>query len=400
MVRTRKRDYNPNEEEVEELAEGFSQLSVNLPPSPSRESHETLFVRRRRWSRLLHQKDYRGLITSVLETELPKYTSDTAFLPTSFASTMTECALILASAPLIFTAAVDGVLAKDYLTSPELQAEYAAIQERAHIQPSIYIHLLADEQGLAPSANQLMAIQENILKYITPNSPECNALADLIDNISHTTSPFQSHSPTESPSSRKYLRTRDMPLSATRIRTLQALCTGLQTRHSATPPRHRDSPLRYPLTECGYAIDSHRRLSQRRARQSSNYVMNLVEDICTHLHRTGQFQQRFYMHQFIIYLIFRPTQAEIAEIFCSGLLQVWVDEGGGFNHYPAGRSNRSARGVRDEQWRAHDRFARENSRLLENVRAQRLMAEEMLERLNEQAALLWRSVLDSLEEYG
>jgi hypothetical protein len=105
------------------------------------------------------------------------------------------------------------------------------------------------------------------------------------------------------------------------------------------------------------------------------------------------------MHQFIIYLIFRPTQAEIAEIFCSGVLQVWVDEGGGFNHYPAGRSYRSARGVQEEEWRAHDRYARESTRLLENVREQRNIAEELLERLNEQAAVLWRSVLDSLGEY-
>jgi hypothetical protein len=129
--------------------------------------------------------------------------------------------------------------------------------------------------------------------------------------------------------------------------------------------------------------------------------MNLTEDICTHLHNTGQYSQLFRMHQFIIYLIFRPTQASIAEIFCSGLLQVWIDGGGGFNGYPAGRSNRSAREVGDEEWVDHERWVRVNSRLVENVRMQVRRSEDVgLVELNERAARVWREVLGSLQVYA
>jgi hypothetical protein len=106
------------------------------------------------------------------------------------------------------------------------------------------------------------------------------------------------------------------------------------------------------------------------------------------------------MHQFIIYLIFRPTQAEIAEIFCSGLLQVWVENGGGFNHYPAGRSNRSAREVTEGEWRSHETYARERSRLVENLIVQRGRVEDDVRGLHERAAALWREVLMGLDVDG
>ncbi|KAF2649909.1 hypothetical protein K491DRAFT_554836, partial [Lophiostoma macrostomum CBS 122681] len=332
---------------------------------------ETLHHRRQRWSTLLHSDDYRTVITEVLEQELPKYSTSSVVIPTSLSPIMSECILILASAPLIFTAAVDGVLPRRYLQDTHLQAEYEEVQNRAHIQPSIYIHLLADEHGLAPTANQLYLIRQMVLDYLDERAVN-HGFALLIDNVSQP--PF--HQPANNRTLRKYLATHSTPRSAQRIATLLKFCEGIHKRWLDTPPHLRDAPLTYPPGECGYARNSHARLEQHRRHISSNYVMNLVEDICTHLYTTNRFPQHFRMHQFIIYLIFQPTQAEIAEIFCSGLLQVWVENGGGFNHYPAGRSNRSAREIGEREWQRHEAYAREESGLVQNLRVQRERVED------------------------
>ena len=111
--------------------------------------------------------------------------------------------------------------------------------------------------------------------------------------------------------------------------------------------------------------------------------MNLVEDVCTYLHRTAAFKQHFQMHQFIIYLTFRPSQAAIAEIFCSGLLQVWIENGGGFDAYPAGRSVVTARKVSTDEWHEHERWAKQTSLVIENRKILKEKAEEW------QKALEW-----------
>jgi hypothetical protein len=111
-----------------------------------------------------------------------------------------------------------------------------------------------------------------------------------------------------------------------------------------------------------------------------------VSDVCTYLHRSGQFAQHFCMRGFIVYLIFRPQQAAIAEVLCSALMQVWVDEGGGFNAYPAGRSVATARRVGAGEWEAHARWVREGSGVVRVMGKMRGRAEE------------WRRALEWEEE--
>jgi hypothetical protein len=128
--------------------------------------------------------------------------------------------------------------------------------------------------------------------------------------------------------------------------------------------------------------------------------MNLVEDICTYLHRTKRFEQHFRMHQFIVYLIFRPTQAAIAEIFCSGLLQVWVENGGGFNAYPAGRSVATARRLSAGDWSAHEGWVREMSPVDENMRVQRERAREWRDALEWEPAVAVAEDTEMAESHG
>ncbi|KAJ8117211.1 hypothetical protein OPT61_g1542 [Boeremia exigua] len=336
---------------------------------------QNLDERRTRWAHLLRDQHFEPVILDILGDELLKYTNSCVIAPTERVKHTRECALILASAPKIFYAAVEGNLISRMIQDVELQAEYTDIQQRAHHQPSIYVHLLADHEGKAPTPMQYLKIRDAVQEYVSSGGSE---QAHLIDNI--TSPPITLNASMKGHC--KYLYTPHTDRSARRIATLERLCTGITSRCSQIAPHLQNTPLPYPPAEVGYALHAHKRLAQHRAHRSSNYIMNLVEDICTHLFRTKALTQHFVMHQFIIYLIFRPSQAAIAEIFCSGLLQCWVDGGGGFNAYPAGRSVASERKVCSEEWQQHEVWAREGSPLEERMEGMRGKAEVWTKALN------------------
>ncbi|KAL1608042.1 hypothetical protein SLS60_002981 [Paraconiothyrium brasiliense] len=221
---------------------------------------------------------------------------------------------------------------------------------------------------------------------------EYQELSWLIDNISP---PSVRRSATAT-GHRKYLWTSHR--SPSHVETLLRFCEGVAKRVAEVSPVALDQPLPYPPSECGYSVNSHIRISQHCHRQSSNYVMNLVEDICTYLHEAGTFPRLFRMQPFIVYLIFRPQQAAIAEIFCSGLLQVWIEEGGGVNAYPAGRSVASARRVSAAQWADHEQWVVDNTEMVKNVRIQKERLEEDVSRLDMKMEEVWREALESEDE--
>jgi hypothetical protein len=336
---------------------------------------ESLDDKRARWARLHRDQHYESIISEVLDQEMPKYENSTVIDAKDRMTHKGKCLQILASAPSVMAAAVQGNLVRRMQTEPSLQQEYVAVLERALNQPSIYIHLLADRDGNAPSPNQYLKIRDFVVDYLSQGKTSEHAWQ--IDKISR---PWVTQHQSAK-SHRKYLHTTSR--SDKRVETLELFCQGVQKRCGETPASLRDTPFRYPPSECGYSIESHKRLAQHRAHQSSNYVMNLVEDICTHLHNVGIFEQHFIMHQFIVYLIFREEQARIAEIFISGLLQVWVKDGGGFNAYQAGHSASTAGRVSDEEWASHERNTKLYSPMMENIRQQQLRADE------------WRRVLES-----
>ncbi|KAF3048377.1 hypothetical protein E8E12_011743 [Didymella heteroderae] len=338
---------------------------------PAKQSHKQEAVaesndsRRHRWAQLLHSYHYEPVIFDVLSDELPKYTSSLAIDHTDIVTHMRECALILASAPRVFFAAVEGSL-------------NTVIQERVHNQPSIYIHLLADEEGRAPSPVQYLLIRDMIQDYISGCPSEH---ANQIDNIMPTPVPLDVSTQVH----RKYLSTPSTKHPPKRIIALTRLIAGIADRCAQIPLDLHSMPLRYPPSEVGYALNAHKRLAQHRAHQSSNYVMNLVEDIYTYLFRTNVLAQHYRLHQCVIYLIFRPSQAAIAEIFCSGLLQCWVHLGG-FNAYPAGRSIASSLRVQMGEWDKHMNTAKETGLLEGNMQILRERAE------------IWRKALEWGEE--
>lgn len=352
------------------------------------ETTETLADRRRRWSQLLRNQHYEPIIAEVLDDELSKYQENTAIGGIERVIHMRECALILSSAPSVLAAAIEGNLISRMLTDVKLQREYAVVQQRAHEQPSIYAHFLADELGTSPTPNQYLLVRDIVSDYLSYGST--SAYAYHLDNITRPTVTMEACSLGH----RKYLQTKSNTRSMKRVDAFQRFCSGILARWISTPTSLRDTPFPYPPGECGYSISSHARLAQHRAHNSSNYIMNLVEDIFTHLHRTGTLSQHFIMHPFIIYLIFRPRQAAIAEVFCSGLLQVWVDDGGGFNACPAGLSVASAKRVTGHEWQRHVRSARDNSPVVENMRGQMERVEQW------RRALDWEEVLEGDADGG
>src|SRR5205823_2027552 len=128
-------------------------------------------------------------------------------------------------------------LTQQYPVDANLQLEYRRIQERAHIQPSIYIHLLADNDGVAPSAKQYMVIRDTILKYVDDVEPD-HELAFLIDSI-YPPGSLQSSSTYEF---RKYLRTAATLRSHHRVEALHRFCEGILQRFHSTSSQSRDLP--------------------------------------------------------------------------------------------------------------------------------------------------------------
>ncbi|XP_014554414.1 hypothetical protein COCVIDRAFT_39726 [Bipolaris victoriae FI3] len=291
---------------------------------------EPLADQRQRRNHLLRSHHYQPLITEVLGHELPKYANST----------------------VIDTA-------------------------------NMIQHMREYTQGTPPTPNQYLTISNMVEDYLAKNTISQHAWH--VDNMTHPPVPQDS----SNNGHRKYLHTASMrSCSAKRSETLHCFCAAVHQRWLDTPASLRGTPFTFPPAEVGYSRHSHCRLRQHSLRQSSNYIMNLFEDICSYLHRIGVFEQQFSMHGYIIFLLFRANQAAIAEIFCSGLLQVWVEGGGGFNACPAGRSVATAKRVDEGEWAGYERWVREDSGAVENMRVQRQRAEE------------WRMALEWEDEEG
>jgi hypothetical protein len=93
---------------------------------------ETLTERPKQRSNLLRHQHYQLIIDEVLDEELPKYGVSSLVNAHDHVSHTRECALILASAPSVFAAAVDGSLVGELLHNTDLQKDYATIQPQAH----------------------------------------------------------------------------------------------------------------------------------------------------------------------------------------------------------------------------------------------------------------------------
>jgi hypothetical protein len=182
-------------------------------------------------------------------------------------------------------------------------------------------------------------------------------------------------------------------LSTTRQAKTVAFLTALKARCLAVPENERDKPLPGGLSEIGYTYTTEIRLRNHREHRSSNYIMNLFDSALA-----LKWPQRFSVHQFIMFLCADATQGSIAEILFTRLALAYTGNGGGFTHYPPGRSNQSAGGFDTEQWQRWWRRTMEICRSAENEEEQ-LRQFEATEQANTSKLQRLQAIQDEIAQY-
>ncbi|KAG9899024.1 hypothetical protein KCU98_g16744, partial [Aureobasidium melanogenum] len=111
--------------------------------------------------------------------------------------------------------------------------------------------------------------------------------------------------------------------------------------------KHHDPirPIPVSLHEYGYGIDMEKRLQDHRRHYKSNYIMNLFESCCKLL-----FENKFKLHQFVVFLLRRPYQACTAEVLFHLIGQGFITDGAGFSHWPAGLNSAPAFDLDGQHW--------------------------------------------------
>ena len=181
--------------------------------------------------------------------------------------------------------------------------------------------------------------------------------------------------------------------SAHAIQTM-AFVEAFRERIAKLDPQDLNEPLAFPLCEVGYSNRSIDRLKAHKAHSSSNYIMNAIEAIFMAF--KDEFSGEFSIAQFIIYLIWKTEQAEIAEIGLTKLAEGYIHNGGGFSHYPAGLSNASAQRTSHREWNdaqlylANHSVYRKNIEYIQSVaKAETEAYEEEAKQLSKKAAQKW-----------
>jgi len=94
--------------------------------------------------------------------------------------------------------------------------------------------------------------------------------------------------------------------------------------------------------------------------------MNLMEAVSVWAHKNNG-MDKYRIDQSVIYLIWSRPQAHLSEIIFSSLGEGYIYNGGGFSHYPAGRSNESIWRNPEGVMSAAYTYMRQNSPLLKNL---------------------------------
>ena len=211
------------------------------------------------------------------------------------------------------------------------------LHQTKYIQPGTYMNCICDGAGLSPTPAQWGRVCEGMLKYVQYGN-EHNDLAEQIDQ--------RLHPKTEWPTDlahrglRRYTEWRSYTEKGSGLpdtvhrRMVRYFVDQLKRRMKGQPT---NAPLNVPVVEIGFSNDPRKRLRQHRHHESSNYLMNLAEAVFA-MKYSGSFR----LQQTIVFACYRSIQTWLSEIVITQLAQGYVDEGAGFSHEPAGRSNTSS----------------------------------------------------------
>ena len=417
-------EHSPNEDEDSEVVPAdfglYDPLQARpLPTLVSENLHHNKVV----WRELYTNYSLKQLAEVVMEEEIEArliekkalYTADTEWSAFIMQQILNSIDRVLLES-LLF-----GNLAKDRRADPRLEATLLGLKKQSVNQPGIYYQSLVDEDGESPSAYQLIVVCDVMIGYLLGSrQPEVQGLVGTIDDaLANEIDNFRQSKqakilPTETQEGhRKYLNTKrqvvvdddENPIAA-RSRKKAKLPPAKKTVELYSPahtkemihfvemlrkrlltvdPAHRDRPLQFPLVEVGYSKRCVDRLKQHARHTNSNYIMNIVESICSALQK--EFGRLYRIEQVPVYLIWCPEQAEISEIGLTKLAEGYIHNAGGFSHFPAGLSNHSANKISAREWNDAKEFLMQHSVYPHNLKQHNDRLEKNVLALEEQVAV-------------
>lgn len=178
----------------------------------------------------------------------------------------------------VLDAILRGNIAWMHRTDPKVKKALDVLWSRREIQPSIYMQVLVDKDGLSPSPSELVALIDRLREYCkTDGDP---VLAHHVDNYKtrtwHTLESSRS-------GKRKYLTKPGTAIqSKRRVMEVLTFYDNLEARLRKTSGWAK--PLDMPLVEFGYTHNAEQRLRAHRNHQQSNYLMNLTEAVCARIY--------------------------------------------------------------------------------------------------------------------
>ncbi|EON67079.1 hypothetical protein W97_06196 [Coniosporium apollinis CBS 100218] len=302
---------------------------------------------------------------------------------------------ILATLPMtLLLELISGNIAREYYKkSGKVFDTLSYYKTREGQQPSIYVHILADDRGESPSCKALAEMIEFLRAYVKGDDDQLAYEIDRVRNSHWTRQKAKA-------GARNYLSTEASKksrrsVSPCRVETLHQFCDNLESRINGIPKPQWEAPLPgHPLSEVGYALNATKRFQQHKDHTNSNWLMNLVEAVCA-----ARFEGRLIMHQFVVFFIWDRPQAIIGECLFSKLCKSYVEDGG-FNYTSAGSSNWTILQLNDiEQWHRFQVHALSRPPLQENIKNYHdRMREQWEEREKAKAELIaTRAQLELLE---
>lgn len=240
--------------------------------------------------------------------------------------------ILFSCPPSIIRAALSGDIAHAYCNDLQTRQDLDLLLRKQDQQPVIYVQTFCDRRGRSPLLEQWERALDDVESYGVGDDWELNLKLDQYRFASRT------NTAKAKAGLRCYAEGKD-------AKHLNDMIKRFVSRARAELRRIGGGKVRLSYNEVGYARDVRNRFKQHRSHRSSNLLMNLVEAA---LHR--HFGDQYSLCQFVVYQIWSPEQAAVAEIIFSRLFSAYTEGGRGFNTYPAGRSNASAFKVNHETW--------------------------------------------------
>lgn len=287
--------------------------------------------------------------------------------------------ILFSMEPRVLKGLLEGNLAHQYKNNTEVRDRLDELWGNRFTQPSIYAQMLADADGRSPTIAELRQVIKQLRDYSDVENGNVT-VAHAIDRRRH---PSWEMADTEDGVRRYFTYNAGAHEAVNRPDELEEFCQNLEERLQ----EHADQDQPFPrlLTEVGYSKQSDRRLKFHREHKSSNWLMNLTQAVLEVL-----FPDRFYLWQFVVFYIFTPKMAALAEILITHFAHGYTSTGEGFSTYAAGRSVTSVRDFTPAEW---DEFLKDT---LENTPIQRNYAAQL--DLREALIQLGRREIEKIEE--